>query len=134
MYLVPLNIGALDIPLASPVSVDPHEDVLDAQTRTYKVENGFVLVSVWNDQVHAVTYQTPKWFILTRILRNREMLRFYGEGLTWKEDWPVDFGLSRIREDGNVRSLYSKLCDFMTFRTAEFNARHRKSILVRNAT
>jgi hypothetical protein len=133
VQLVSLRIRPEEVQLAAPSIVEPHEFVDEAETSTYQVRGGRLLVTTWNDQVHSVTYQTPKKLFFLRFLRNRAMLIFYGAGQPWTEDWPVDFGKSQRSGDGQVRSLYASLCDYMTFSTAEFDIKCRESALSQNA-
>ncbi len=125
MIPVPLGIKPEEIPLGAYASQSLDEDVADATVRKYRVVGGNILVTIWHGHVHKVIYQTPLPFFWLRWRRNRDLLKYYGEGQKWAEDWPVDFGKSRKRADGQVRSLYSRIMDYMTFLSVEYND-HRK--------
>ena len=125
MHLVPLSIPAKSVQLNRPISEEDHEHVDGAVVRRFTVREGDILITVWKDRVHEVIYQTPKKFFVSRIIRNRALYKFYGEGKSWEKDWPVDFGTSRRRSDGKYRALYARLCDYNTFRTTEFNDTQR---------
>jgi len=107
--------------MPEPDSKTLHEELDAAEVLLYRVPEGKILVTIWNGVAHEVIYQTPKQLPWSRWLRNRELFRFYGNGLKWKEDWPIEFGFSKQRTDGKLRVLYSRLQDFMTFRTMLFN-------------
>ena len=113
--------------LADYASETLEEYVPEAVVRKFRVEGGFLLVTLWKGVVHEVIYQTPKRFFWSRRKLRGDLLRYYGDGQNWAEDWPVDFGESRKREDGRVRTLYSNLMDFATFVTVEFD-KHRSEI------
>lgn len=127
MIHVPLGIKAEDIPLGDYASQSLDEDVPEATVQKYRVDSGNILVTIWQKQVHEVIYQTPMRFFWSRRKRNRDLLNYYGEGQKWSEDWPVDFGKSQKRTDGKVRSLYSKIMDYMTFLSTEYDD-HRNEV------
>ena len=124
MKLIPLRIEADSSELEDYASEALDDVIPDAVVRKFRTDGGFVLATIWRDSVHKVVYQTPLRFFWSRRKRNRELFNYYGDGQTWSEDWPVDFGESRKREDGQVRALYSKIKDYVTFVTTEFDS-HR---------
>lgn len=127
MKFVPLCIKADDVALGEYDSQTMDDVVSVAVVRKYRIDNGYILVTIWNDLVHEVIYQTPLPFFWSRWNRNRTLLNFYGDGRKWAEDWPVDFGKSRKTDDGTVRCLYGKMMDYISFMTVEFDA-HRKEL------
>jgi len=122
MRLIPLSIESSSDELKDYASELLDDVVRDAVIRKFRTDGGFILATIWRDSVHKVTYQTPQRFFWSRRKRNRQLFKFYGAGQSWQEDWPVDFGESRIRTDGRVRALYSKIMDYMTFVTTEFDS------------
>ena len=98
------------------------DDVVpDAVIRKFRTDGGFRLATIWRGTVHEVVYQTPLRFFWSRLKRDRELFEFYGNGQSWAQDCYIDFGKSRKRADGEVRALYSKIMDFVTFMTTEFD-------------
>jgi hypothetical protein len=124
MKIIPLRINSNSPELNDYASETLDDVVPDAVVRKFRTDSGFVLATIWRDSVHEVIYQTPLRFFWSRLKRDRELLKYYGDGQSWSEDWPIDFGKSRKREDGKVRALYSKIMDYMTFVTTEFDS-HR---------
>lgn len=121
MITIPLLITADSREIAEYESETPHEDVPDALVRSIQTSGGFLLVTIWKSHVHGVSYQIPKRFFWSRSKRNRALLAYYGEGHTWYENWPIDFGRSLKRNDGAVRALYSRPMDYITFTTTQFD-------------
>ncbi len=127
MKLIPLRIETGSPALHDYASETLDNVVPDAMVRKFRTDHGFILATIWRDSVHEVIYQTPLRFFWSRLRRNRELLKYYGDGQSWSEDWPIGFGKSQKREDGEVRALYSKVMDYMTFVTTEFDS-HRSSL------
>ncbi len=103
------------------------DDVPDAVVRKFRTDKGLILATLWRGSVHEVIYQIPLRFFWSRRKRDRELFKFYGNGQSWAEDSYIDFGKSHKRADGEVRVLYSKIMDFITFMTTEFDD-HRTDI------
>ena len=122
MKLIPLRINSNSQVLNDYASESVDDIVQEAVVRKFRTDGGFVLATIWRDSVHEVIYQTPLRFFWSRIRRDRELFKYSGDGQRWSEDWTIDFGKSRKREDGEVRALYSKIMDYMTFVTTEFDA------------
>jgi len=133
MRFVRLRIDSKSPELSDYASEMLDEIVPEAVVRKYRTAGGFILVTIWNDAVHEVIYQTPLRFFWSRMKRKRELLRFYGDGQSWAEDWPIDFGTSQKRSDGEVRAIYSKIMDYMTFVTTEFS-RYRSDLRWKDVT
>jgi len=127
MRFIPLRIDSKSPELDDYASETLDDVVPDAVLRKFRTDGGFVLATIWQDSVHEVIYQIPLRFFWTRRRRNRELFKYYGDGQSWAEDWPIDFGKSCKRADGEVRALYSNVMDFMTFVTTEFDT-HRSNI------
>jgi hypothetical protein len=127
MDLIALRIDSNSSELNDYASETLDDVVLDAVVRKFRKDGGFVLATIWRDSVHEVIYQTPLRFFWSRLRRDRELFKFYGDGQSWSEDSLIDFGKSRKRADGEVRALYSEIMDYMTFVTTEFDA-HRSDI------
>lgn len=122
MNLIPLRIESDSPELDDYASEALDDDVPDAVVRKFRTDGGFVLATIWRDSVHEVVYQTPLRFFWSRRSRDRRFFEFYGGGQSWSEDCQIDFGKSHRRADGEVRALYSKIMDFMSFVTTEFDA------------
>jgi hypothetical protein len=124
MKTIPLGLDSADPELNDYVSEALHDVVADAVVRKFRTDGGYILATIWRGSVHEVIYQTPMRFFWSRLKRNRALFEFYGNGQNWAQDCYIDFGKSHKRTDGQVRALYSKIMDFMTFVTVEFDA-HR---------
>lgn len=122
MKTIPLGLDSASPELNDYASEALHDVVTDAVVKTFRTDGGYILATIWRGSVHEVGYQTPLRFFWSRLKRDRELLKFYGNGQSWAEDWYTNFGKSRKRADGKVRALYSNIMDIMTFVTAEFNA------------
>ncbi len=121
MKHIPLRIDS-DSPELHDYASETLDDVVpDAVVRKFRTDGGFVLATIWRDSVHEVIYQTPLRFFWFRRKRDRELFEYYGDGQSWSKDCQIDFGESRKRADGEVRALYSKIMDYMTFATTEFD-------------
>ena len=127
MKLIPLGLDSTSYELNDYASEALDDVVQDSVVRKFRTDDGFILATIWRGSVHKVTYQTPLRFFWSRLRRDRELFKFYGDGQPWAEDCYIDFGKSRKRADGQVRALHSKIKDFMTFMTTEFD-NHRTDI------
>lgn len=118
---IPLGLDSASSELDDYASEALRDDVPDAAVRKFRTDGGFILATIWCDSVHQVVYQTPLRWFWSRRRRNRELLAFYGQGQSWVQEGYIDFGKSWRRADGKVRALYSRIMDFMTFKTTEFD-------------
>ena len=121
MKIIPLGLDSKSPELANYASEALDDVVPDAVVRKFRTDGGLILATIWRGSVHEVIYQTPLRFFWSRSKRDRELFEFYGNGQSWTQDGYIDFGRSRKRADGEVRALYSKIMDFMTFMTTEFD-------------
>lgn len=121
MKTIPLGLESTSPKLSGYASEVLDDVVPDAVVRKFRTEGGFILATIWHGSVHEVIYQTPLRFFWSRFKRDRELFKFYGDGQSWAEDRYIDFGKSRKRADGEVRALYSKIMDFVTFMTTAFD-------------
>ena len=126
MKTIPLGLGSTSLELEDYASEVLDDIVPDAVVRKFRTDDGFVLATLWRGTVHEVTYQTPFRFFWSRLKRNRELFKFYGDGQAWVEGSFIDFGRAHRRADGEVRALYSKIMDFLTFTTTEFDDHSNK--------
>ena len=127
MKIIPLSLDSTSPELDDYASEALDDVVPDAVVRKFRTDGGFILATIWRGSVHEVIYQIPLRFFWSRLKRDRELFDFYGDGQSWAQDCYIDFGKSRKRADGKVRALYSKIMDFMTFMTTEFDD-HRTDI------
>lgn len=127
MKIIPLGLDSTSPKLDDYVSEVLDDVVSDAVVRKYRTDGGFILATIWRGSVHEVIYQTPLRFFWSRLKRDRELFKCYGDGQNWAEDSYIDFGKSRKRADGKVRTLHSKIMDFTTFVTTEFDD-HRTDV------
>ena len=127
MKTIPLGLDSANSELDDYASETLDDVVPDAVVRKFRTGGGFILATIWRGSVHEVIYQTPLRFFWSRRKRDRKLFDFYGDGQSWVQDCYIDFGKSRKRADGEVRALYSKIMDFMTFMTTEFDD-HRTDI------
>ena len=127
MKTIPLGLDSTSSELDDYASEVLDDVVPDAVVRKFRTGGGFILATIWRGSVHEVIYQTPLRFFWSRLKRDRELFEFYGNGQSWAQDCYIDLGRSRKRADGEVRALYSKIMDFMTFMTTEFDD-HRTDI------
>lgn len=121
MTTIPLGLDSKSPELGDYASESLHDVVTEAVVRKYRTDGGFVLATIWRGSVHEVIYQTPLRFFWSRLKRDRGLFEFYGDGQSWAQDCYIDFGKSRKRADGQVRAVYSKIMDFITFVTVEFD-------------
>lgn len=127
MKTIPLGLISTSPELDDYASEAIDDVVPDAVVRKFRTDGGFILATIRRGSVHEVIYQTPLRFFWSRLKRDRELFEFYGNGQSRAQDCYIDFGKSRKRADGEVRALYSKIMDFMTFMTTEFDD-HRADI------
>jgi hypothetical protein len=121
MKIIPLGLDSTSPELDEYASEALDDVVPDAVVRKFRTDGGFILATIWRGSVHEVIYQTPLRFFWSRLMRDREFFKIYGNGQGWAHDCYIDFGKSRKRADGEVRALYSKAMDFMAFMTTEFD-------------
>lgn len=127
MKMIALGLDTESPELDDYTSVALDDVVPDAVVREFRTDGGFILATIWRDSVHEIVYQTPLRFFWSRLKRDRELFEFYGNGQSWAQDSYIDFGKAHRRADGEVRALYSKIMDFVTFTTTEFDD-HRTDI------
>ena len=96
-------------------------EVQNATDFLYEVEKGRILLSVWNESVHRVIYQTPiRNDEAGRTEKNQGILAAYELGMTWDEGTETEAGTLYLRSDGRVFALWNPESDFMTVGTTAF--------------
>lgn len=118
---MPLESRLDRLNLPAPAEVEEHETVAGAIRHTFEIPEGKIVLTVWKDRIQEVIYQTPSRLPWRRRRRAKELLDYYAEGQAWQRGWPVDFGVSLDREDGQRRAIYAGLSDYMSFRTKRYD-------------
>lgn len=114
-------VDELDI-CGTPIKSEPHTKAQSAFVKTYEIDEGYVLLTVWNGLLHEVIYQTPMDSEDDSLRRNNELFKHYGEGHGWDEILDNGFGKTYRRADNQRYALWSYAVDFNTFGTMEFHA------------
>ena len=127
MKIIPLGIDSNSPELGDYASEALDDIVHEAVVRKFRTDDGFILATIWRGAVHEVIYQTPQRFFWSRRERNRILFEIYGKGQGWSKPSGFDFGWRCERDDQQVRALYSKVMDYLTFVTAEFDS-HRSDL------
>ena len=102
-------------------AAEAHEKLEGAVVRTYEIDDGRLLLTFWNGQLHEVIYQTPLDSEKDSLRPNKRLFEHYGEGQKWNEILDNGFGKVYRRADMQRFALWSYTMDFNTFGTMAFH-------------
>lgn len=103
------------------VAKEPCADVEGAETYTYKIEEGTILLTIFDGLLHEVIYQTPKKWPWSRRKKNKYLFSSYCSKSGWEERLDNGFGKIYRSNDGEMYALWSYAMDFNTFGTMAFH-------------
>ena len=108
------------------LSRELNENTENAFDYKFRIPEGDIILTEVNGILHQVIYQTQKWFILSRIFKRKKLMKSYLPNGSWKEVVNNNYGITCHSDDGLYYSLYSRIFDFNTFGTMEFQSMRNK--------
>lgn len=98
---------------------DTCENVPGAYYLRFKIREGYVILTLWNELVHGVTYQTPLRKKSLSLQRNKFLFEAYFREKEWCDTPDSGYGKLFKTLDRTVYGLWSHV-DFISFCTGEW--------------
>ena len=99
-----------------------HDKAEGAYQQRFEIEEGFIILTVWQGRLHEVIYQTPADDDGASAKRNEALFAHYGDGHRFNEVPDNGFGKTYRRTDMQRYALWSYAMDYTTVGTMEFHA------------